>query len=165
MLAGCLWVAVASARWRGANRLAPHLGVAAAVVFAAWFLLTNRLDGTEPPAPVALLLGLALALAPFAIFLVPAFAAARAGRSRRSGVHTAVWAVAATMPLTYALWLPEALRRHAIDGRTLDGELLAPAGVNLADAVVFCLGIFPLFGLTLGVLGAVLGARRPHPAS
>lgn len=29
----------------------------------------------------------------------------------------------------------------------------------------FCLGIFPLFGLTLGVLGAVLGAHRPHPAS
>jgi hypothetical protein len=77
------------------------------------------------------------------------------------------------MPLTYAVWLPEALRRHAIDGRTLDGELVAPVGVNLADALVFCLGIFPVFGLTLGVIGAALGARiavppdpaqgRPHP--
>ena len=98
VLAGCLWVAVAPPRWLGANRLAPHLGAAAAVVFAAWSLL---------------------------------------------------------------------------DGRTLDGELVTPVGVNLADAVVFCLGILPVFGLTLGLIGAALGARRavgkdpaqgpPHP--
>ena len=66
------------------------------------------------------------------------------------------------MPLGYALWLPEALRRHAIDGRTLDGELVAPVGVNLLAALVFCFGVFPLFGLTLGAVGAALGAR-PHP--
>jgi hypothetical protein len=29
------------------------------------------------------------------------------------------------MPLTYALWLLEGLRRHAIDGRGLDGGLVA----------------------------------------
>jgi hypothetical protein len=164
VLAGCLWVAVASPGWLGANRLAPHLGAAAAVVFAAWFLLTNRLDGTQPPFPLVLLLGLVFAFAPFAVFFVPAFAAGKAGRSLRSGLPAAVWTVTAAMPLTYALWLPEALRRHAIDGRTLDGELVAPVGVNLDAAVVFCLGIFPVFGLTLGLVGAVLGARRTVPS-
>jgi len=163
VLAGCLWVTVASPRWLGANRLGPHLGAAAAVVFAAWFLLTFGTDGAEPPYPLVLLLGLVLAFAPFAIFFVPAFAAGRAGRSLRSGLQAAAWTVAAVMPLTYALWLPVALRRHAIDGKTLDGELVAPAGVNLADALVFCLGIFPVFGITLGVVGAALGARRAVP--
>jgi hypothetical protein len=160
VLAGCLWVAVVSPRWLGAGRIAPHLGAAAAVVFAAWFLLSNRLDGTEPPLPLVLLLGAALVLTPFAVFFVPAFAAGRTGRSLRSGLQAAVWTVTVMMPLTYALWLPEALRRHAIDGRTLDGELLAPVGVNLPAALIFCLGIFPVFGLTLGALGAALGARR-----
>ena len=67
------------------------------------------------------------------------------------------------MPLTYAFRLPEALRRHAIDGKTLDGELVAPVGVNLPDALIFCLGIFPVLGLALGVIGASLGARTTHP--
>ena len=48
VLAGCLWIAVASPWWLGTSRLAPHLGAAAAVVFAAWFLLSNRTDGTQP---------------------------------------------------------------------------------------------------------------------
>jgi hypothetical protein len=147
----------------GVNRLAPHLGAAAAVVFAAWFHLTFGTDGTEPVYPLVLLLGLVLAFAPFAVFFVPAFAAGLAGRSLRSGLQAAVWTVAAIMPLTYALWLPVALRRHAIDGRTLDGELAAPVGVNLADALVFCLVILPAFGLTAGVVGAALGARRAVP--
>jgi hypothetical protein len=72
--------------------------------------------------------------------------------------------VTAVIPLTYAIWLPETLHRHAIDGRTLDGELVAPVGVNLTAALVFSLGIFPLFGLTLAVIGAGLGARTTHRA-
>lgn len=70
------------------------------------------------------------------------------------------------IPLTYSVWLPEGLRRHAIDGRSLDGEVLAPVGANLADALIFCLGIFPVLGLTLAVIGAGLGVRttpRPGP--
>ncbi|HEU4422967.1 MAG TPA: hypothetical protein VFR67_10595 [Pilimelia sp.] len=163
VLAGGLWVAVASPRWLGTNRLAPHLGAVAAVVFAAWFLLSHRFDSTQPPLPLVPLLAAVLVLTPFAAFVVPAFAAGRGGRSIRSGLQAAVWAVTAMVPLTYALWLPEALRRHAIDGRTLDGELVAPVGVNLADALIFCLGIFPVFGLTLGAVGAALGARRAVP--
>jgi hypothetical protein len=61
--------------------------------------------------------------------------------------------------LTYAVWLPEALRRYAIDGRSIDGEVVV-AGVNPADALIFCLGIFPVFGLAIGVMGAAFGARE-----
>ena len=164
VLAGCLGVAVASPRWLGANRLAPHLGAAAAVVFAAWFLLVIRIDGTQIPPPLVLALALVLPLTPVAVFFAPAFAAGRAGRSFRSGLQAAVWTVTAIMPLTYAIWLPESLRRHAIDGKTLEGELVAPVGTNLASALVVCLGILPVLGLTLAVIGASLGARRSHRA-
>jgi hypothetical protein len=162
VLAGCLWIAVASPRWLGTSRLAPHLG-AAAVVFAAWFLLSNRTDGTQPPPLLVLGLAAALVVTPIAVFIVPAFVAGRAGRSLGSGLQAAVWTVAAIMPLTYAVWLPEGLRRHAIDRRLLDGEVVAPVGANLPEALVFCLGIFPVVGLTLGVIGAALGARRAIP--
>jgi hypothetical protein len=68
-------------------------------------------------------------------------------------------------PVTYAVWLPEGLRRHAIDGRLLvDGGVVAPVGANLADALVSCLGIFPVLGLMLAVVGAGLGARTTHRA-
>ncbi|GES21031.1 hypothetical protein Aple_039270 [Acrocarpospora pleiomorpha] len=164
VLAGCLWIALAGPRWLGANRLAPHLGAAAAVVFAAWFLLIIRTEATEPPLPLVLVLAVVLPLTPLAVFLVPAFAAGRAGRSFRSGLRAAVWTVIAVMPLTYAVWLPEGLRRHAIDGRAIDGEPVAAVGVNLADALVFCVGIFPVLGLTLGVIGAGLGALTARHA-
>jgi hypothetical protein len=38
--------------------------------------------------------------------------------------------VAAVVPLTYAIWLPEGLRRHAVDGAPLvgDGELVVGSG-------------------------------------
>jgi hypothetical protein len=159
-LAGCLSIAVAPPRWLAGGR-GPYLGAAAAVVFAAWSLLSHRLEPVRPPLPVAIALVVVLVVVPFAAFAVPAFVAGRAGRSLRAGLSAAVWAVAASVPLTYAVWLPEAMRRHAIDGRTLDGELIAPVGADLASALAFCLGIFPLFGLALGVAGAVLGSRRP----
>jgi hypothetical protein len=165
VLAGCLRVAVAAPRWPGTSRLAPHFGAAAAVVFAAWFWLANRTDGTQPPLPLVLLLALVLVSAPVAVFFVPAFAVGRAGRSFRSGLQAAAWTVTAMIPLTYAIWLPEGLRRHAIDGRPLvDGEVVAPVGANLADALVFCLGIFPVLGLMVAVIGAALGARTTHRA-
>jgi len=165
VLAGCLWVAVAAPRWLGTSRVAPHLGAAAAVVFAAWFWLAIHTDEMEPPLPLVVLLALVLVSAPVAVFFVPAFAAGRAGRSFRSGLQAAVWTVTGMIPLTYALWLPEGLRRHAIDGRLLiDGEVVAPVGANLADALAFCLGIFPVLGLTLAVVGAGLGARTTNRA-
>jgi hypothetical protein len=165
VLAGCLWVAVASPRLLGGGRLAPHLGVAGGVGFAAWFLLTFATDGSEPPAAVVLLLGLALVIAPAALFVVPAFVAGRTGRSLRSGLQAVVWTVALAVPLTYAVWLPLGMHRHAVDGRSLDGEVMAPVGANLTDAMIFCLGIFPVIGIVLGLIGAAAGARRPAVAA
>ncbi|HYZ03063.1 MAG TPA: hypothetical protein VFA92_16320 [Candidatus Binatia bacterium] len=165
VLGGCLWIALVAPRMLGTNRLAPHLGAAAAVAFAGWFLLIVRSDGTEPPLPLVLVLAIVLPLAPVAIFFVPAFAAGRAARSFRSGLQSALWTVIAVVPLTYAVWLPEGLRRHAVDGRSLDGEVVAPVGTNLTGALVFCLGIFPVVALTLGVIGAGLGARRTGGAA
>jgi hypothetical protein len=115
------------------------------------------------PLPVVLVLAAVPVAAPLAVFFVPAFAAGRAGRSFRSGLQAAVWTVTSIMPLTYAIWLPEGLRRHAIDGHLLDGEVVAPVGANLPEALVFCLGIFPMLGLTLGVIGGALGAGRAIP--
>jgi uncharacterized membrane protein YeaQ/YmgE (transglycosylase-associated protein family) len=170
VLAGCLWVAVAAPRWLGSDRLAPHLGAAAAVVFAGWFLLairgTESLDRLELPfllefalVPV---LTLVLVVAPVAILFLPAVAAGVVGRSFRSGVQAAVWTVIATAPLTYALWLPEGLRRHAADGALLDGEL-GPVGATLGDAMFFCLGLLPALGLPFAVIGAGLAAFITRP--
>jgi len=163
-LAGCLWVALAPPRRLATGRRGQYLGAVAAVVFAAWSLLSHRLEPAQPPLPAVMALVVVLVVTPFATFAVPAFVAGRAGRSFRAGLSATVWAVTASVPLTYAVWLPEAMRRHAIDGRTLDGELVAPVGADLASALAFCLGIFPLFGLALGVAGAVLGSHRPAGA-
>ena len=128
VLAGCLWIALAAPRWLGISRLAPHLGAAAAVMFAAWFWLAIHTDEMDLPLPLVLLLAPVLASAPVVVFFVPAFAAGSVGRSLRSGLQAALWTVAAMIPLTYAVWLPEGLRRHAIDGRLLlDGDVVAPS--------------------------------------
>lgn len=162
VLVGCLWVAVAMPLWSGTSRLAPHLGVAAAVVSAAGFWLMIRTDGSEPPFPVVLLLTVVLPLAPLAVFSVPAFMAGR--RSFRSGLQAAIWTVIAMVPLTFTVWLFEGLRRHAIDGRSLlsEGEQ-APVGANLTDALLFSFGIFPIICFTLALIGAGLGARMTQP--
>ncbi|MEV0720738.1 hypothetical protein, partial [Asanoa sp. NPDC050611] len=139
-LAVCLCLAAAAPRWLGTDRLAPHLGVTSGLAFTAWSLLTIRLDGMEPPMPFVFLLGAVLVGTPFALFMAPAFATARRAGSALPGVQATVWTLIAMIPFTYALWLPETLRRHATDGRTLDGELIAPPGSGLGDAIVFCLG-------------------------
>jgi hypothetical protein len=165
VLAGCLWLAVAPPRWLVASRLGPHLAAAAAIAFAGWFLLSNRTDGPGPSQPFLALFGAALALTPTAVLFVPAYVAGRSDRSFGAGLRAVVWTVTATMPMTYALWLPKALRRHAIDGRTLDGELIGPVGTNLTDALIFCFVILPMLGLALGAAGAALGARRTGGAA
>ena len=145
-LAGCLWFAIASRR--GTN-----LAAVGAVVFAAWFLLAlqHRRDTARARRRARRPAGCRL--------LRPRVRGEPARPVARSGLRVTLWTVVAAMPLAYALWLPEALRRHAIDGRTLDGELIAPVGVNLADALTFSFGVFPVLGVTVGLVGAALGAR------
>jgi hypothetical protein len=161
VLASCLWVAVTTPRWLGTNRRAAHLGAAAAVALAICFLLVTRLDTANLADPLKGLLTLPLALAAVAIFLLPGLVATVADRSFRSGVQAAVWTVSATMPLIYALWLPEGLRRHAIDGALLDGAL-GPVAANLADAR-WALVAMLVIGLPLAVIGAGLAAATTRP--
>jgi hypothetical protein len=168
VLAGCLWIAVAAPRSLGANRLAPHLGVAAAVVLVVVELLLIRASyhpGIEA-AGRELLEGLAALwfwLGPVAVFFVPAFAAGWVGRSLRQGVQAGIWAGIASLPLTYALWLHEALRLYATNGGLLwfgDG---APEGENLSAALFWTLRFAPLLGLPFAVIGAAIGAHARRP--
>lgn len=99
--------------------------------------------------------------AALAVFFLPALLATVADRSFRSGVQAAVWTVTATMPLMYALWLPEGLRRHAIDGALLDGTL-GPVGANLADARWALVAVL-VIGLPLGVISAGVTAATFRP--
>jgi hypothetical protein len=169
VLAGCLWIAVAAPRSLSSNRLAPHLGVAAAVVLVVGQLLLMRAASYEPRIEsqgqqlVDLLAALWFWFGPVAVFFIPAFAAGSAGRSFRAGLQAGIWAGIAAVSLTYALWLHEALRLYAINGGLLwfgDG---APEGENLGAALFWTLRFAPLLGLPFAVIGAAIGARAAHP--
>jgi hypothetical protein len=168
VLAGCLWIAVAAPRPLGTIRLAPHLGVAAAVILVVGQLLLTRasFDPRIEPADQQLVQWLAAMwfwFGPVAVFFFPAFAAGWAGRSFRCGVQAGIWAGIASLPLTYALWLHEALRLYAINGGLLwfgDG---APEGENLGAALFWTLRFAPLLGLPFAVIGAATGANAARP--
>jgi hypothetical protein len=169
VLAGCLWIAVAAPRSLSSNRLAPHLGVAAAVVLVVGQLLLMRAASYEPRIEsqgqqlVDLLAALWFWFGPVAVFFVPAFAAGSAGRSFRAGLQAGIWAGIAALPLTYALWLHEALRLYAINGGLLWSGDGAPEGENLSAALFWTLRFAPLLGLPFAVIGAAIGARAAHP--
>lgn len=169
VLAGCLWIAVAAPRSLGTNRLAPRLGVAAAVILVVGQLLLMRAASYEPRIEsrgqqlVDLLAALWFWFGPVAIFLFPAFAAGSVGRSFRAGLQAGIWAAIASLPLTYALWLHEALRLYAINGGLLwfgDG---APEGENLGAALFWTLRFAPLLGLPFAAIGAAIGANTARP--
>jgi hypothetical protein len=169
VLAGCVWIAVAAPRSLSSNRLAPHLGVAAAVVLVVGQLLLMRAASYEPRIEsqgqqlVDLLAALWFWFGPATVFFVPAFAAGSAGRSFRAGLQAGIWAGIAALPLTYALWLHEALRLYAINGGLLwfgDG---APEGENLSAALFWTLRFAPLLGLPFAVIGAAIGAGAARP--
>ena len=80
VLAGCLWIAVAAPRSPGGNQLAPHLGVAAALVLVVGQLLLIRASYDPDIVPAGrqvldALGGLWFWFGPAAVFFVPAFAA------------------------------------------------------------------------------------------
>jgi hypothetical protein len=168
VLGGCLWIAVAAPRSLGPNRLAPHLGVATAVAFVVGELLLIRAlyDPRIEPGVRQLLEVLAAFwfwFGPTAVFSAPAFVAGWVGRSFRSGLQAGIWAGIAILPLTYALWLYQALGLYATNGGLLwfcDG---APEGENLSAALLWCLRVAPLIALPFAVIGAVLGALAARP--
>jgi hypothetical protein len=168
VLAGCLWIAVATPRSLGTNRLAPRLGAAAAATLVVGQLLLIRASSDPRIEPagqrlVQVLAALWFWFGPAAVFFVPASAAGSVGRSFRSGLQAGIWAGIVSLPLTYALWLHEALRLYAINGGLLwfgDG---APEGENLGAALFWALRFAPLLGLPFAVIGAAIGANAARP--
>jgi hypothetical protein len=97
------------------------------------------------------------------VFFVPALVAGWIGRSFRSGLQAGIWAVVATLPLNYAVWLHEALGLYATHGGLLwfgDG---APEGENLSLVVSWGLRIIPLVGIPFAVIGAAIGPYAARP--
>jgi hypothetical protein len=163
VLAGCLWVAAASGRWLGTSRLAPRIGAGAALVYVVGQLLARRaitdprLDPDVLEAITFLLAGLFF-FGPAALFFFPALWAGLADRSFRSGVQAGAWTAIAALPLTYALWLYEALRIYPITGELVFAVDPGPIGVNLADALFWCLVFAPVIGVPCAVFGAAIAA-------
>ena len=156
--AGCLWLAVAPPRRLGSSRLAPHLGVAGAVVLILGILAASFAD-IEGLLPFLLLFG------PWAAFGVPAGISAAMGRSFRTGLQAGIWTAIAIMPLSWTLSLAMMLREYAVDGRfTFAGDLTS-AGFNLGFAFMTFMAI-PIIGFPFAALGAITGAalRGTPPA-
>ncbi len=155
VLTGCLWLALTPPRGLTTSRLARGLGAGAALALGLGFLVSSRLTINTYAGPWIWVI-----FAPIAIFFAAAAVAAAAGRSFRTGVQAAVWTALVGTLLVYAITLPEAMHRYAIDGRTLgDGEMGYPIGVNLPDAI-WVLVLIPVLGLPFGVIGAAAGNAR-----
>jgi hypothetical protein len=151
-LAGALWLALTPPRALIGSRLAAALGVAAALLLGAGFLVISRSSIHTGGGPMIWIL-----LAPAGISFFTSTMAAAIGRSFRTGVQTAAWAALIGTLLIFALWLPESIYRFGIDaGLLLDGDS-GPIGENLADAIFFLIAI-PLLGFPFGVIGAAV----PH---
>jgi hypothetical protein len=158
VLAGGLWVAVMSPRSLGASRLAPHLGAGAALIYVVGQLLARRVTEADVPDGVTALLAMLFFLGPPALFFFPALWAGLADRSFRSGVQAGAWTAIVALPLTYALWLYDGLRIYPITGELVFAVDPGPIGVNLADAVFWCLVFAPVVGIPCAVFGAAVAA-------
>jgi hypothetical protein len=157
-LAGCLWLALRPPRWLLPDRRARWFGVGMAVALAAGFLLSSRLGLHGEPGWDEGTMGY-LITAPLLVVLTGSALAAAAGRSFRSGLWAAAWAVLLAAPLVIAAWLIEAVAWHQQDrGLLLDGEGGFGVGANLVDAVWWPLIFLALWALPMGVLGATAGA-------
>lgn len=159
-LAGCLWLALIPPRGLTTSRPARGLGVGAALILGLGFLLTSRLTVNTYGGPMVWVI-----FAPVVIFFAASAMAAAVGGSFRAGVQAAVWTALVGALLVFAISLPEAMRRYAIDGRTLgDGEFGYPIGVNLPGAIWDFI-VIPILGLPFGVIGAAVACRwrwAPH---
>ena len=152
-LVACLWLTVTQPLGLAGNRVARRLGVGAAVVLAAGFLVAARYPaGDANP-------GVLVYLFVVPIVLVPVIAAVAAGlgRSFRTGVAATVWTAVLGTLLVFAIQVPEAVRWYQLDGRLLvDADPASSLGTTLSDAI-FLLFAIPIWVMPFGVIGAVLG--------
>jgi hypothetical protein len=164
ILAGSLWIAVASPRWLGTSRRAPYLGAGAALVYVVLQVLARRLIGADPSEAVTLLLAPMILFGPAVLFFFPALWAGLADRSFRSGMQAGAWTAITSLPLSFALWLYEGLRIYPITGELVFAVDPGPIGVNLADAVFWCLVFAPVVGIPCAVFGAAAAGAYAAPS-
>jgi hypothetical protein len=147
---------VAPPRSLGTGRLAPLVGVGAAIAYVSGLLLVTRAGREGLPS-------FWLLLAPELTFFGCAFVAAASGRSVRAGVRAGMWAAIAITPLGYAAALVDGFRQHAIDGGgTFAGDAV-PAGLTFAIAA-FYLGLTLVTGFPFALMGATTGAAHRRTA-
>lgn len=152
-LVACLWLTVTQPLGLAGNRLARRLGVGAAVVLAAGFLLSARYPaGDANPGVLVYLFAAPIVLVP-----VTAAVTAGLGRSLRTGVAATVWTAVLATLLVFAIQVPEAVRWYQMDGRLLvDADPASSLGTTLSDAI-FLLFALPIWVMPFGVIGAALG--------
>jgi hypothetical protein len=163
LLSGCLWVATLTPRALGTDRLAPHLGAGAALLYVAMTMLAIRFSTDmriEPDAREAVtgLIAMGIFFGSAALFFVPAFWATTVRRSFRSGMQASAWTAIVYLPLAYAMSVNEALRIYANGGGVGFDHLAGPVGVILDDAVFWRLVFDPMVGIPSAVFGAAIGA-------
>ncbi len=152
LLAGCLLLTLLLPPRMADCGLACGLGLGAAVVLALGFVVVSRVSIHTNGGPMGWQF-----LGSMMVCFTVALISARACHSFSAGLQAAVLAAFVGTLLIYAVTLPEAMNRYAIDGRTLgDGEVGYGIGVNLISAI-WGLLVVPLLGLPLGVIGAHLG--------
>jgi hypothetical protein len=157
-LAGCVWLVLRPPRWLLGDRHARRFGVGMAVVLAAGFVLSPRLELRGPPGHAGMVF---YSLNSLVLWVAGAAAAAAVGRSLRSGLWACAWATVLWVPLLIAAWLAEALHWYQQGaGMLLDGEGGIGVGGNLGDAVRWALPALLLWALPVGVLGAFAGSAR-----
>jgi len=157
--AGSLWVALASPRALGPSRIAPRLGAGAALAFVIGQLLLGRMLNLDPRLePLQFTGALLLVFGPGLLFFVPAFWAAWADRSLRSGLKAGAWTAISFLPLSLAVWLFESLRIYASTGRLIIDTDPGPIGANIDQSVFWCLMYVPVMGIPAAVFGAAIAA-------
>ena len=156
-LAGCLWLAVAPPRRLGGSRVAPYLGIGAAVLYCLAVLASERANLGE-------LVPLLVFFGPTLMFLVPGLIGAAMGRSFRAGVQAGLWAAIAVLPLSWALGLTEASHQYAVKGEWLFAGDVVNAGFIFGfNLLLFALT--PTVGFPFAVVGATAGALNRRTAS
>ncbi len=114
MLSACVWISLNA----NSNRVALAVGLSAACVFGLGYFIASRMTVNTNAGPLIWII-----FAPHAIFFTASMIATAATRSFGAGVQTAMCSAPAGTLLIFAISLPEAMRRYAIDGRLLsDGE-------------------------------------------
>jgi hypothetical protein len=152
-LAGLLWSAVLPPRMLVGNRVTRGVAIVWAVLLGVGFVWASRPPGDRSGGVASYLM--------FAAVVIPLLGSALAAwlsRSLRAGIQAAVWATALGTPPIFVRWLLEAPHWHRSNAGLLLDSHTAPIGVNLTDAIVWAIVVFPVWAVSFGVLGAALAS-------